>query len=94
MQTTEIDMARIINPNTVHLMMALHWLRTYKIEEELAGSLEMVEKTARKWIWVYVHAIQGLKEGQEQVSAVDHKKNCELLARHFSFLILAILILP
>jgi hypothetical protein len=73
LQTTEIDMARIINPFTVHLMMALHWWRTYKIEEEFAGSLEMVEKTARKWIWVYVHAIQGLKEGQE-VSAVDHNK--------------------
>jgi hypothetical protein len=46
LQTSEIATACINNPNPAYFMMSLNWLCSCKIEEELAGSYKMVEKTA------------------------------------------------
>jgi hypothetical protein len=61
LQTTDIDGARIDKPNPIHFFMTMNWLCTYKVEEELAGTFKVSEKTARKWIWKYTSAIQALK---------------------------------
>jgi hypothetical protein len=61
LQTTTIVAARIDKPDPDHFLMALNWLRSYKVEEQLAGSCKVTEKTARKWIWKYTGAIQALK---------------------------------
>jgi hypothetical protein len=66
LQTAAIPAARIYRPNPAYLMMALDWLKTYKTEEQSAGHYNILEKTARKWIWQYTRAIQALKE--EKVS--------------------------
>jgi hypothetical protein len=55
LQTTDIDGARIDKPNPIHFFMTMNWLCTYKVEEELAGTFKVSEKTARKWIWKYKH---------------------------------------
>jgi hypothetical protein len=61
LQTTTIVEARINKPDPSHFFMAMNWLRAYKVEEQLAGSSKMTEKTARKWIWKYTEAVQALK---------------------------------
>jgi hypothetical protein len=66
LQTTETPAAWINKPNTSYMMMALNWIKTYKTEEQLAGRYNILEKTARKWVWAYTRAIQALKE--EKVS--------------------------
>jgi hypothetical protein len=48
--------------NAVYFLMALQWLRTYMVEETLAGLYKLTEKTVRTWIWEYTIAIQALKE--------------------------------
>ena len=42
-------------------MMSMNWLCIYNIEEEFASSFKIFKKTARKWIWIYMKAIQALK---------------------------------
>jgi hypothetical protein len=44
------------------MMMAIHWLSTYKTEEQIAGNFKVVEKTVQKWTWFYTQKIQALKE--------------------------------
>jgi hypothetical protein len=44
LQTTHIDAARVNKPNPEYLMMAIHWLATYKTEEQIAGTFKVVEK--------------------------------------------------
>ena len=61
LQTTDIDAARVNKPNPEYLMMAIHWLATYKTEEQIAGTFKVVEKTGRKWIWFYTQKIRALK---------------------------------
>ena len=48
-----------INPK--YLMLALHYLRKYPTKHALAVFLGSTEKTALKWVHIYVNKIQGLK---------------------------------
>jgi hypothetical protein len=61
LQTTHIDEARVNKPNPVYMMMAIHWLSTYKTEEQIAGNFKVGEKTVQKWTWFYTQKIQALK---------------------------------
>ena len=42
-------------------LITMDWLSTYKTEEELARSYNMVEKTIQKRIWEYALALKALK---------------------------------
>jgi hypothetical protein len=44
----------------VHLLWALHFLRVYPTEEVLVARVGVDEKTARKWVWFYIHGIARL----------------------------------
>lgn len=43
-----------------HLLMALHFLKSYGIQTQLASIFSVDEKTYRKWTWIYVNAISKL----------------------------------
>lgn len=43
-----------------HLLWALMFLKTYETEEVFSSKLEADEKTVRKWVWFFVHAIADL----------------------------------
>ena len=47
-QTTTIQGARIDKPVFKWFLVAMNWLFTYKVEEEIAGFFKCDEKTARK----------------------------------------------
>jgi len=64
LQTTMIEAACIDKPNLVYFLMTLNWMKTYKTEEEISGMFNVIEKTARKWIWIFTNAIQALKESK------------------------------
>jgi DDE superfamily endonuclease len=56
---------RISKPDESLLLMALEWLRTYKAFTELQGLYAIkTDKTIRKWLRVYVQAIQALKSSK------------------------------
>jgi hypothetical protein len=59
--TAAIAAARIDNPNLGHLLMTLHWLKNALSQSVMAGLFDLDEKTVRKWVWIYVCAIQALK---------------------------------
>ena len=61
LQTTAVDRARLDNPDPFHFLVTLNWMKTYKLEHEMAGFFDVYEKTARTIIWVYVKAIRALK---------------------------------
>jgi hypothetical protein len=47
--------------NPIYLLMALNWLKQYKVKEEMVGWFKLVEKTAQKWTQLYTHTIQVLR---------------------------------
>ena len=49
------------SPSPTDFLMCMNWLKTYKTESQMAGHFKCDEKTARKWIWIYVSKIQALK---------------------------------
>jgi len=49
---------RVNKPDPLFFLITMDWLSTYKTEEELAGSYNMVVKTIHKRIWEYALAIQ------------------------------------
>jgi hypothetical protein len=62
LKTTDINEARIKdNEDPSRFLMAMHFLRAYRTEEQTAGTFRMNEKTARKWCWKYAKKIQALK---------------------------------
>lgn len=62
LQTTTIEKAVVEGINFKHFMMTLNWLKSYKIEHELAAAFHLHEDTVRKWTWFYTRKIQALKE--------------------------------
>jgi hypothetical protein len=48
-------------PDPLFFLITMDWLSTFKTEEELAGSYNMVEKTICKRNWEYALVIQALK---------------------------------
>lgn len=61
---TDIEEARVL-PRVLdeikYFFMALHFLKRYKTELELAAMFQINEKTAREWMWYYVRKIGALK---------------------------------
>jgi hypothetical protein len=47
--------------NPLHLLLTLHFLKSYQTESILAPTFRMTEKTARKWIGIYMGKMQMLK---------------------------------
>ena len=52
---------RVNKPDPLFFLITMDWLSTYKTEEELARSYNMVEKTIQKRIWEYALALQAIK---------------------------------
>jgi hypothetical protein len=62
LQTTIEEEFRInSDANPLHLLLTLHFLKSYQTELILAPTFFMTEKTARKWIGVYMGKMQLLK---------------------------------
>lgn len=49
-------------PDPMRFLMALHWMKSYEGENVLAGRFGKDEKTIRKSNWMFVAAIQALKD--------------------------------
>lgn len=62
LQTTNIMEARIESICFKYFMMTLNWIKSNKLQPELAGTFEVHEDTVRKWTWFYIKRIQALKE--------------------------------
>ena len=45
-----------------NFLMAMYFLKVYPTEEKLAGIWKTWEKSARKWVWLFVLKIKALKE--------------------------------
>jgi len=60
-QTTQIDAARMDYPDHNYFLLALHWMKTYTVTENMAGYFNLSEKTVRVKVWMYVCKIQALK---------------------------------
>jgi len=52
-------------------MMALNWLKSYKVEHELAAIFNVHEDTVRRWTWFYTKRMQGLKEAKIRWDVLD-----------------------
>lgn len=50
----------ISQKDPIHLLMALHFLKSYGIQTQLASIFSVDEKTYRKWTWTYINAIKKL----------------------------------
>jgi len=63
LQTTTIDEARVASTviKFKYFVMTLNWMKSYKVENELAGLFKVHEDTVRKWTWFYTKKIQALK---------------------------------
>jgi len=61
LQTTQVAEARIDDPDYKDFLLAVFWMKTYMVEEDLAGFFDVSEKTARTHIWKYVTEIRALK---------------------------------
>lgn len=70
---TEIDGKK--NGSPKHLLMTLHWLKTYTTEPILAGLFELNERTVRKFIWQYASALQSLKSRKVRLFLIIFKDN-------------------
>ena len=58
----EVVSANIVRkPDVDHLLMMLHWLKSYCKESELSGRFGLNEKTLRGKLWTYIRGIQSLK---------------------------------
>ena len=51
------------NANPMHLLLALHFLKGYTSEKDLAGKFEMSEKAVRNYSGMYTRKVQLLLEG-------------------------------
>jgi len=54
-----VDPAKLCLPS---FLLALNFLREYRMEHQRAGLFKVCERTARKWGWFYARRIQALKE--------------------------------
>jgi len=61
LQTTTIEKAVVHGINFKYYMMTLNWLKSYKVEHELAATFNVHEDTVRKWTWFYTKRMQALK---------------------------------
>ena len=51
----------VVNPKTYLLLICLHWLKRYPVEQTMSAMFGMNEDTIGKWIWMYCGALQALK---------------------------------
>ena len=59
------------NKHNVDHFLSLYFLRVYNIESRSAVKFNCNEKTWRKWVWIYVKAIQCV--AFKIVSLIDNK---------------------
>jgi hypothetical protein len=66
LQTTDIAESRLkANELCVtRFLCSINFLKCYQSESERAGKFKICEKTARKWTWIYLKKIQGLKKAK------------------------------
>lgn len=64
LQTATIAEAHVDSINFKYFMITLNWLKSYKVESEMAASFKLQEDTVRKWSWCYTKHIQALKEAK------------------------------
>ena len=48
---------KVKEPNKEHLLWALRFMKSYSTEEVHAAEVQKVEKTWRKWTWLYLEGI-------------------------------------
>ena len=63
LKTTLIQNARIEGKHAClkHFLMAIHFMQCYPTEHEISARFKLDEKTARKWIKIFVMKIHALK---------------------------------
>jgi hypothetical protein len=85
LQTTEIAEARIddFKTNADQFLMAIHFLKCYPTEAQLAGLFQICEETARKWVWFYVKKIQALKRGKVRHTGLRGSRRGEIKSSVF-----------
>jgi hypothetical protein len=70
LQTTIEEEFRInSDANPLHLLLTLHFLKSYQTELILSPTFSMTEKTVRKWIGVYMAQV-----GSEKVAENRHRR--------------------
>lgn len=58
-------------PNPEHLLWSLMFLKKYSLSSDLAKSVNVDEKTYRKWCWIYIDAIANLDKEVVRTQPVD-----------------------
>ena len=64
LQTTNVQEALVpLNKRKIHyFLMAMHFLKRYQVESEVAASNGCHEDTVRDWCWFFIEKIQALKQ--------------------------------
>ena len=68
-QDPSLGDAGISNPDPADLLMALYFLKKYPTKTDLAGFLDITDKTALKRVWKYIEAIQALKAKKVRIDS-------------------------
>ena len=63
---------KVTEPKKEHLLWAMRFMKTYNTEEIHAAEVKKVEKTWRKWTWLYVEGIASV--ANEVVSFISSFK--------------------
>jgi hypothetical protein len=61
-QSPDLGGKRIAKPRPSHLLLALRFVKKYPTSCDMSGFGDCTEKTALNRVWLYVEAIQALKE--------------------------------
>jgi hypothetical protein len=48
--------------NLDKFLMAMHFCKCYTLEEQMAGTFKLTERTVRKWVWFFLKKLQAQKE--------------------------------
>jgi hypothetical protein len=65
LQTTPNATARLAKPDITYFFMALHWLKTYGTEAQIAGTFKFDEKTVRNSVKKYVNAAKAVSDSTD-----------------------------
>jgi hypothetical protein len=79
-QAEDLGEKRIIKPNVNYFLMTLMWLNSYRSSQEMAGIFKLNIKTVDVKIWLYVDAIQALKDKKVN-SAFNEKMFLDFIIR-------------
>lgn len=63
LQSTTNEVAKIEKPDPLYFFMTLYWMHNYLTESLMCAVFKIKSrKTFRKYAWIYIEAIQSLKE--------------------------------